>query len=52
MNNPFTEMSIITKKEYEDLLKDSRLLACLHMSGVDNWEGYDNAIELMNNPNE
>ena len=35
----------ITKKEYEDLLKDQRILRALCGAGVDNWEGYDIALE-------
>ncbi len=35
----------ITKKEYEDLLKDQKILRALYGTGVDNWEGYDIALE-------
>lgn len=37
----------ISKKEYEELLKDQKLLQCLQGAGVDNWGGYDCAIEMM-----
>jgi len=37
----------ISKKEYEELLKDQKLLQALQGAGVDNWEGYDYAIEIM-----
>jgi len=37
----------ISKEEYEELLKDQKLLQCLQGAGVDNWEGYDYAIEMM-----
>jgi hypothetical protein len=29
---------------YESLLEDSKTLARLHAGGVDNWEGYDQAV--------
>lgn len=34
------EMVIISRKEYDSLKEDSRLLARLEAAGVDNWEGY------------
>jgi hypothetical protein len=37
----------ITKKEYEQLLEDSKWLSCLESAGVDNWAGYDYAVDLM-----
>lgn len=41
------ETVTISKKEYESLLKDSLFLECLQGAGVDNWSGYDYAIEIM-----
>lgn len=41
------ETVTISKKEYEELLEDQLLLQCLQGAGVDNWEGYDCAIEMM-----
>jgi hypothetical protein len=38
----------ISEEEYEALLCDSILLNCLQMMGVDNWDGYDEAIEQYN----
>ena len=35
----------ISEEEYDALLCDSILLNCLRMMGVDNWDGYDDAIE-------
>ena len=35
----------ISEDEYDSLLKDSILLNCLQMMGVDNWDGYGDAIE-------
>lgn len=37
----------ITKKEYEGLNKDSRILLALQGAGVDNWEGFDSAMEML-----
>lgn len=39
----------IFKEEYEELLEDSKFLEALMAAGVDNWEGYDDAVELMEN---
>lgn len=41
------ETITISKKEYEELLKDSQFLDCLQGAGVDNWEGYEYAQEMM-----
>ena len=43
-HNPVT----ITAKEYHILLKESFFLDCLEACGVDNWVGYDDAIERLN----
>lgn len=40
-------MVTITKKEYDSLKEDSKWLLCLEGAGVDNWEGYDFARELL-----
>jgi hypothetical protein len=34
----------ITKKEYESLLEDSKILQALYEGGVDNWEWYDESL--------
>lgn len=34
------ELIVLTKSEYEQLLKDSEILNHLYELGVDNWEGY------------
>lgn len=36
----------ITKEEYRRLKEDSEMLNFLYLAGVDNWEGYDYALEL------
>jgi len=41
------EMVTITKKEYDKLVEDSKLLDALHSGGVDNWEWYEDAIEAV-----
>jgi hypothetical protein len=36
----------ITVAKYEELKDDALLLSCLFAAGVDNWQGYDDAIEM------
>lgn len=38
---------IIELKEYMRLLYDSRKLNCLENAGVENWDGYNFAMETM-----
>ena len=45
--NNMEETITISKKEYESLLEDQKLLQALQGAGVDNWSGYDYAIEMM-----
>ena len=45
--NNMEETITISKEEYESLLEDQKLLQCLQDAGVDNWSGYDYAIEMM-----
>ena len=40
------EVVIISKKEYDNLLDSKRFLMALENAGVDNWSGYDFAVEL------
>ncbi len=42
------ETVIIDKTEYERLLKASEKLDALEANGVDNWEGYGEAIRSLN----
>ena len=37
----------ISEEEYEELKSDSKFLDYLQAAGVDNWDGYDYAQELM-----
>lgn len=36
---------LISEDEYDDLVCSSYMLAQLHEGGVDNWEGYEEALE-------
>jgi hypothetical protein len=36
-----------TKKEHDSLKEDQKRLRALESSGVDNWEGYSHAIEML-----
>jgi len=40
------QMVSIPASEYAILLNESDVLACLYAAGVDNWEGYDEAMEM------
>lgn len=40
------EMITITKKEYDQMLKDQEFFQALVAAGVDNWEGYDIAQDI------
>ncbi len=42
----------ISETDYDELLEDSRFLNCLRNAGVDNWDGYDYAIEDFNANND
>ena len=42
------ETVTISKEEYESLLEDRKWLQALEGAGVDNWEGYSFARELLN----
>ncbi len=41
------ETVTITKKEYEELKEDSNIYNALRAAGVDNWIGWDDAMELL-----
>lgn len=47
MNEEQKKTITITKEEYEELLDDSQLLDALREAGVDNWDGYDEAMEML-----
>jgi hypothetical protein len=41
------ETVTISAKELEQLREDSQKLSALDCAGVDNWEGYDHAMEIL-----
>ncbi len=41
------ETITITKSEYDRLVKDSEWLDCLEAAGVDNWQGFDDARDIL-----
>lgn len=45
------ENILVPKEEYEELVEDSKKLSCLEGAGVDNWEGYSEAMEYMEEQN-
>jgi hypothetical protein len=38
---------VISKEKYEGLIESERVLNALLAAGVDNWDGYDYAIEIL-----
>lgn len=42
----------IPATEYADLLADKRMLGALRAGGVDNWDGWDFAIESLTDEDE
>lgn len=47
MDKPVCETVTISKRVYDTLLKAAEKLECLEAAGVDNWEGYGYAMEMM-----
>jgi|WetSurMetagenome_2_1015567.scaffolds.fasta_scaffold00725_33 hypothetical protein len=41
------ETITISKKEYNEMKHDSDVLSALYRAGVDNWDGYDYAMEML-----
>ena len=37
----------IMRSEYDELVSDSRFLDALRDAGVDNWDGYQRAVEII-----
>ena len=51
--NYISEKTItISQDEYDQLRRDSEFLECLYSAGVDNWDGYDVAQDLMDELDE
>lgn len=47
MNKPFKDGDVIISEEYyNQLARDSRFLDCLRANGVDNWEFFDDAVDM------
>jgi preprotein translocase subunit SecD len=46
--NHAEEMVTITRTEYTNLILASELLSALQAVGVDNWDGYSDAMEMLN----
>jgi len=38
----------ITQEQYNELITDQQFLEALRAAGVDNWDGYDYAVEMIN----
>ena len=37
----------ISIEEYDELVADAKFLNCLYSAGVDNWDGFDMAKEML-----
>ena len=46
------ETVTISKSEYKRLLNAEEFLSCLQATGVDNWNGYDDAKQMMSEEEE
>lgn len=42
----------VDEARYQDLLEKEKLLMCLEGAGVDNWEGWDYAMEMLEEMDE
>lgn len=47
-----SETIVIEESRYNELLEIERFMRALEAAGVDNWEGYDFAVDLMEEQNE
>jgi hypothetical protein len=47
VTDPSVPMVSITQDEYDELLHDQAFADALRGAGVDNWEGYDDAMAMM-----
>ena len=41
------EVITITKERLKELLQAEKMLGCLVAAGIDNWEGYEVALDMM-----
>lgn len=42
----------VDRKMFEKIVDDSNFLDCLKACGVDNWDGYSQAVEMFNQQEE
>ena len=47
VKKPAEETITITRKEYDELIHDSKVLNALYAGGVDNWEWYGESLSNM-----
>lgn len=48
LNKEVKDAITISQERYNELIKDSDFLYALRAAGVDNWDGYDFAIDILN----
>jgi hypothetical protein len=46
------EWKTIPLHEYNKMVKELQFLTALQNAGVDNWEGYDHAVEMLSDEDE
>ena len=46
------KMITIPEDDYNDLLESQAFLDCLEACGVDNWDGYEYAVEMLNSESD
>lgn len=46
INGELVEIVMVTTEQYNKLNRDQDFLLCLQGCGVDNWEGYGDAVEM------
>jgi hypothetical protein len=46
------ELKMITRQEYNQLKEDSRIYHALRLAGVDNWDGWDYAMDILDDEEE
>jgi len=46
---PEENVVYVTEREYKELKESQNILSALRVAGVDNWEGYDEAMEQVEN---
>ena len=39
------EIAVISRKHYDELVKEEAILCALQSYGVDNWQGYDESMD-------